>query len=55
MISKNLYLNLLIRVLFIVILSVLLGYLIATGKSLRISLICFVSIGNSYGKSDIIS
>jgi two-component system, NtrC family, nitrogen regulation sensor histidine kinase NtrY len=44
MISKNLYLNLLIRVLFLVILSVLAGYLIATGKSLRFSLICFVAI-----------
>ncbi len=44
MISKNLYLNLLIRVLFIVILSVLLGYLIASDKSLRISLICFFAV-----------
>lgn len=44
MISKNLYLNLLVRVLLIVILSVLFGYLIATGKSLRISLICLLVI-----------
>jgi len=44
MISKNLYLNLLIRVIFLVILSVLAGYLIATGKSMRFSLICFVAI-----------
>jgi two-component system, NtrC family, nitrogen regulation sensor histidine kinase NtrY len=44
MISKNLYLNLLIRVLFIVILSVLLGYLIATGRSLRISIICLSAL-----------
>jgi len=44
MISKNLYINLLIRVLSIVILSILLGYLIAADKSLRISLICFLAI-----------
>jgi nitrogen fixation/metabolism regulation signal transduction histidine kinase len=44
MISKNLYLNLLVRVLLLVALSVLSGYLIATGKSLRFSLICFVAI-----------
>jgi two-component system nitrogen regulation sensor histidine kinase NtrY len=44
MISKNLYLNLLVRVLLVVILSVLLGYLIASGKSLRISLICLLAL-----------
>ena len=44
MISKNLYINLLVRVLIIVILSVLTGYLIATGKSLRINLICLLAI-----------
>jgi two-component system, NtrC family, nitrogen regulation sensor histidine kinase NtrY len=44
MISKNLYLNLSIRVLLLVILSVLAGYLIANGKSLRFSLICFMAI-----------
>lgn len=44
MISKNLYLNLLVRVLLIVILSILLGYLIASGKSLRISLICLLAL-----------
>jgi two-component system nitrogen regulation sensor histidine kinase NtrY len=44
MISKNLYLNLLIRILLIVILSVLSGYLIASGKSLRITLVCFLAI-----------
>ena len=42
MISKNLYLNLLVRVLLIVILSVLSGYLVASGKALRISLICLL-------------
>lgn len=44
MISKNLYINLLVRVLIIVILSVLLGYLVAKGNSLRISLICFFAL-----------
>ena len=44
MISKNLYLNLLVRVLILVALSLLAGYLIATGSSLRLSLICFVGI-----------
>lgn len=44
MISKNLYLNLLVRVLLIVILSILSGYLIASGKSLRISLISLVTM-----------
>ena len=44
MISRNLYLNLLVRVLILVALSVLAGYLIATGRSLRYSLVCFVAI-----------
>jgi two-component system, NtrC family, nitrogen regulation sensor histidine kinase NtrY len=44
MISKNLYINLIVRVLIIVILSVLSGFLIATGKSLRINLICILAI-----------
>jgi nitrogen fixation/metabolism regulation signal transduction histidine kinase len=44
MISKNLYINILVRVLIIVILSVLFGYLIAAGKSLRISLLCLLAI-----------
>lgn len=44
MISKNLYINLIVRVLIIVILSVLTGYLITTGKSLRINLICILAI-----------
>ncbi len=45
MISKNLYLNILIRVLLIVTLSACLGWLIASGKSLRISLICLLLTG----------
>lgn len=45
MISKNLYTNILVRVLLIVILSILLGWLIAADKSLRISLLCFLSVG----------
>lgn len=40
MISRNLYLNLLVRVLFIVILSLLSGYLLAEDKSLRILIVC---------------
>lgn len=44
MISKNLYINLIVRVLIIVILSVLSGYLIAAGKSLRINFICLLAI-----------
>jgi len=44
MISKNLYINILIRVLLIVILSVFLGYLVFAEKSLRISMICFLII-----------
>ncbi len=45
MISKNLYINILIRVLLIVILSAFLGWLIASGRSMRISLICFLITG----------
>jgi|WetSurSiteA1Bulk_404760.scaffolds.fasta_scaffold05971_2 two-component system, NtrC family, nitrogen regulation sensor histidine kinase NtrY len=44
MISKNLYLNLLVRVLLIVVLSVISGYLIADGTLPRLFLICFVVI-----------
>ena len=44
MISKNLYFNLIIRVLLIVFLASLLGYLIATGQSLRLLIICFLTI-----------
>ncbi len=45
MISKNLYINILIRVLLIVILSAFLGWLVASGRSMRISLICFLITG----------
>jgi two-component system nitrogen regulation sensor histidine kinase NtrY len=44
MISKNLYINLFVRVLIIVALSVLLGYMIASGRSLRISILCFSTV-----------
>jgi len=44
MISKNLYVNIIIRVSLIVILSVLLGYLIVEDQSLRMSLLCFFAI-----------
>jgi two-component system nitrogen regulation sensor histidine kinase NtrY len=44
MISKNLYINLLIRVLIIVALAVLSGYMIASGKSLRIFILCFSAV-----------
>lgn len=44
MISKNLYINIVLRILLIVILSVLLGYLIVKDHSLRFSLICFLTI-----------
>ena len=44
MISKNLYINLLLRVLLIVALSVLLGFLLNTDNSLRISIICFLAL-----------
>ncbi|HUV01712.1 MAG TPA: ATP-binding protein [Bacteroidales bacterium] len=44
MISKNLYINIIIRVSLIVILSVLLGYLILKEQSLRFSIICFLTI-----------
>jgi len=44
MISKRLYLNLIFRVSLIVILSVLLGYLIASNQSLRFSLLCLLLI-----------
>lgn len=44
MISKNLYINIIIRVLLLVILSVLLGYSIVVLQSLRFSLICFLSL-----------
>ena len=44
MISKNLYINIIIRVLLIVFLAVTLGYFISAGQSLRLSLICFLTI-----------
>ncbi len=44
MISKNLYFNIVLRVLLIVILSCFLGYFIVIDKSLRFSLICFLMI-----------
>ena len=44
MISKNLYINLIVRVLLIVILSVLLGYLIVSDRSMRFILICLLTI-----------
>jgi len=44
MISKNLYVNLLVRVFIIVILSVLSGWLIASGRSLRVTIICIMAV-----------
>jgi two-component system nitrogen regulation sensor histidine kinase NtrY len=44
MISKKLYLNISFRVFLLVILSALLGYLIVLDKSLRLSIICFLTI-----------
>jgi two-component system nitrogen regulation sensor histidine kinase NtrY len=44
MISRNLYLNIIIRVILIVTLSVLLGFLIVSDESFRYSLICIIAI-----------
>ena len=44
MISRNLYLNLIVRILLIVILSVTLGYLVFSAGSFRLSLICLLVI-----------
>jgi len=44
MISKKLYINIIIRVSIIVALSVLLGYFIVREQSLRFSIICSVTI-----------
>ena len=44
MISRNLYVNIILRIVFIVILSVLLGFLIVKDQSLRFSLICLLMI-----------
>jgi two-component system nitrogen regulation sensor histidine kinase NtrY len=44
MISKNLYLNIVFRVFFIVIFSSLLGYFIFINQTLRFSIICFIIV-----------
>jgi two-component system, NtrC family, nitrogen regulation sensor histidine kinase NtrY len=44
MISKNLYINIIIRVSLIVVLSVLLGYLLFKDQALRFSIICSATI-----------
>ncbi len=44
MISRNLYINLIFRVLSIVAISILLGWLIISGKSIRLSIICFLIV-----------
>src|SRR5450759_2313467 len=43
MFSKNLYFNIIIRVILIVMLAALLGYLIVD-HSLRLSIVCFLTI-----------
>lgn len=44
MISRNLYINIIIRVLAIAVLSVLLGYAIFSARSFRLSVICTLAI-----------
>lgn len=44
MISKNLYFKIIVRVLLVVILSILLGYLIFIEQSIRLSIICILLI-----------
>ena len=44
MISRNLYLNIVLRVLLIVVLSILLGYLTVKDQSFRIVLLCLMAI-----------
>ena len=44
MISKNLYINILIRTGLIVILALLMGYLVFVQQSIRFSIICFMTI-----------
>jgi len=44
MISRNLYMNIIIRVLAIAALSVLLGYVIFSARSVRLSIICILAI-----------
>lgn len=42
MISKNLYINLVIRVIFIIVLSLFTGWAVASGKSLRLIILCII-------------
>lgn len=42
MISKNLYINLIVRVVFIVVIALFTGYVVATGKSLRLIILCIL-------------
>ena len=44
MISRNLYLNIVIRVLLVVLFSVLLGYLLVKDVSFRYSMICIIAV-----------
>jgi two-component system nitrogen regulation sensor histidine kinase NtrY len=44
MISKRLYINILIRIILIVVLSLMLGYLVFLQKSVRFSILCFITI-----------
>ncbi len=44
MISRRLYLNIIFRILFIVVISALLGYLVAKGQSLRFIVVCFLTV-----------
>ena len=44
MFSKNLYFNIVLRVLLIVLLSAILGYVAVIDRSLRISIICLFAI-----------
>lgn len=45
MISRNLYLNITFRILVIVFISIILGYLVASDQSFRFILICLLTIG----------
>ncbi len=42
MISKNLYINLVIRVIFIIVLSLFTGWAVASGKSVRLIILCIL-------------
>jgi len=44
MISKRIYLNIIIRVLLIVVLSILLGYFSVVERSLRLAILCFLAL-----------